>query len=115
MEGWTMEERFFASFIHCFFIAFGVVIGGAIIGSAGAFFTGESPMTAMNRLAQSLKIWAIVCAIGGTFDAIENFQKGFLDGSTLDLFKQLMFIISSMVGVKAGIQIITWITNEDVF
>ncbi len=110
-----MEERFFASFIHSFFIAFGVIIGGAIIGSAGAFFTGESPLAAMSRISQSLKIWAIVCAIGGTFDAIETFQKGFLDGGTMDLFKQIMFILSAMVGVKAGLQIITWITNEDVF
>lgn len=109
-----MEERFFASFIHCFFIAFGVIIGGTILGSAGSFFTGEAPLTAMSRIAQSLKIWAIVAAIGGTFDAIENFQKGFLDGSTLDLLKQVMFIISAMIGVKAAILIISWITNEDV-
>lgn len=109
-----MEERFFASFIHCFFIAFGVIIGGSIIGSAGSFFTGDAPLTAMNRIASSLKIWAIVAAIGGTFDAIENFQKGFLDGSTLDLFKQIMFIISAMIGVKAGILLINWITSEDV-
>lgn len=109
-----MEERFFASFIHCFFIAFGVIIGGTILGSAGSFFTGEAPLTSMNRIAQSLKIWAIVAAIGGTFDAIENFQKGFLDGSTLDLFKQIMFIISAMIGVKAAMLIISWITNEDI-
>lgn len=109
-----MEERFFVSFIHCYFIAFGVIIGGTIIGSIGAFLTGEAPLTAMGRIAQSLKIWAIVAAIGGTFDAIENFQKGFLDGSTLDLFKQLMFIISAMVGVKSGILLIHWFTNEDV-
>lgn len=109
-----MEERFIVSFIHCFFIAFGVIVGGTVIGSIGAFLTGEAPITAMNRIAQSLKIWAIVAAIGGTFDAIENFQKGFLDGSTLDLFKQLMFIISAMVGVKAGILLIHWITNEEV-
>lgn len=109
-----MEERFFASFIHCFFIAFGVIVGGTVIGSAGSFFTGDAPLTAMNRIAQSLKIWAIVCAIGGTFDAIETFQKGFLDGSTLDLFKQFMLIISAMLGVKAAILLITWITSEDI-
>jgi len=108
-----MEERFFASFIHCFFIAFGVVIGGTILGSFGSFFTGDAPLSSMNRIAQSLKIWAIVAAIGGTFDAIENFQKGFLDGSTMDLFKQFLFIISAMIGVKAAILIISWITNED--
>lgn len=109
-----MEERFFASFIHCFFIAFGVVIGGTILGSVGSFFTGDAPLTAMNRIAQSLKIWAIVAAIGGTFDAIENFQKGFLDGSTMDLFKQVFIIIAAMLGVKSASLIISWITNENI-
>lgn len=109
-----MEERFFASFIHCFFIAFGVVVGGTIIGSAGSFFTGDAPLTAMNRIAQSLKIWAIVAAIGGTFDAIETFQKGFLENSTMDLFKQFLLIISAMMGVKAALLLINWITNEDI-
>lgn len=108
-----MEERFFAAFIHCFFIAFGVVIGGTIIGSIGSFLTGDAPMSAMNRIAQSLKIWAIVAAIGGTFDAIENFRLGFLEGSTMDLFKQFMFIIAAMIGVKTAILLITWITNEE--
>lgn len=114
MGGFYMEERFFASFIHCFFIAFGVIIGGTIIGSIGSFLTGDAPLTAMTRIAQSLKIWAIVAAIGGTFDAIENFQKGFLDGSTMDLFKQFMFILSAMIGVKTAILLITWLTNEEI-
>lgn len=108
-----MEERFFASFIHCFFIAFGVVIGGTVIGSIGSFLTGEAPLHAMNRIAQSLKIWAIVAAIGGTFDAIENFQRGFLDGSTMDLLKQMMLIIVAMIGVKTAILLISWLTSEE--
>jgi|SRR5690625_3934930 len=109
-----MEERFFVSFIHCFFIAFGVVIGGTIIGSIGSFLTGDAPLSAMNRIAKSIKIWAIVAAIGGTFDAIETFQKGLLYGSTFDMFKQFLFIISAMFGVQAASLIISWITSEDI-
>ncbi|MEI3614349.1 YtrH family sporulation protein [Pseudogracilibacillus sp. SO30301A] len=108
-----MEERFFVSFIHCFFIAFGVMVGGTIIGSIGSFLTGDAPLHAMNRIAKSIKIWAIVAAIGGTFDAIENFQKGLTDGSTFDLFKQFLFILAAMMGVKTASIIISWITNED--
>ena len=33
-----MEERFFASFIHCFFIAFGVIVGGTVIGKCRLIF-----------------------------------------------------------------------------
>src|SRR5690625_2343431 len=108
-----MEERFFASFIHCFFIAFGVVIGGTVIGSAGSFLTGDAPLSAMNRIAHSIKIWAIVAAIGGTFDAIENFHRGFLDGSTMDLFKQILIILSAMLGVKTAMIFVTWMTHEE--
>lgn len=109
-----MEERFFAAFIHCYFIAFGVVIGGAIIGSIGSFATGEAPLTAMTRIGKSLRIWAIVAAIGGTFDAIANLEKGFVEGSTIDLFKQILLIISAMSGVRTATIIMMWLTQEDV-
>lgn len=109
-----MEERFFASFIHCYFIAFGVIIGGAIIGSIGSFATGEAPLTAINRIAKGLRIWAIVAAIGGTFDAIANFERGLLDGSTIDLFKQALLILSAMGGVKTAILLLEWLIQEDV-
>ncbi len=109
-----MEERFFASFIHCFFIAFGVIIGGALIGSIGSFATGEAPLTAISRIAKGLRIWAIVAAIGGTFDAIANLQKGLLYGTTLDLFKQGLLILSAMGGVRAAFLLIQWFVQEDV-
>lgn len=109
-----MEERFFATFIHCYFIAFGVLIGGAIIGSIGDFATGNAPLTSISRIAKSLRIWAIVAAIGGTFDAIYNFQKGVFDGSTLDLFKQALLILSAMGGVKTAIVLLEWFIQEDI-
>ncbi|WP_188453423.1 YtrH family sporulation protein [Virgibacillus oceani] len=108
-----MEEQFFVKFIHCYFIAFGVIIGGAIIGSIGSFATGDAPLTAMGRIAKSLRIWAIVAAIGGTFDTIAEFEKG-LDGQAIDIFKQLLIILSAMGGVKSAILLISWFIQEDV-
>lgn len=107
-----MEERFFAAFIHCFFIALGVILGGSIIGSIGEFLTGDAPVSSMTRIADRLKIWAIVAAIGGTFDAIANVERSIFGGSTFDLFKQVLLIISAMGGVKAGMTIIEWITRK---
>ncbi|WP_047981605.1 YtrH family sporulation protein [Ornithinibacillus contaminans] len=109
-----MEERFFAQFIHCFFIAFGVILGGTLIGSVGAFATGDAPFTEMARLARKLGIWGIVAAIGGTFDAIENLQKGLIDGSSIDLLKQGLLILSAMGGAKMAMVIIGWLIQEDV-
>ncbi|RKQ29899.1 YtrH family sporulation protein [Oceanobacillus halophilus] len=109
-----MEERFFETFIHCFFIAFGVIIGGSIIGSIGAFATGDAPLTYIARIANNLKIWAIVAAIGGTFDAIENFQNGLFNGTTMDIVKQILLILSAMGGVKVATLIIEWLIQEEI-
>ncbi|GIO27816.1 YtrH family sporulation protein [Ornithinibacillus bavariensis] len=108
-----MEERFFAQFIHCFFIAFGVILGGTLIGGIGAFATGDAPFTEMGRIARKLWIWGIVAAIGGTFDAIDNFKRA-LDGSSIDLIKQGLIILSAMGGAKAAIIIISWLIQEEV-
>lgn len=108
-----MEERFFTSFIHCYFIAFGVIIGGSLVGSMGSFFTGDAPIAAISRLAKSLRIWAIVAAIGGTFDAISNFEKG-LDGSSVDVFKQILLIVAAMGGVKSAILILSWAIQQEI-
>ncbi|HLQ72422.1 MAG TPA: YtrH family sporulation protein [Bacillota bacterium] len=109
-----MEERFFVSVFHCFFIAFGIIIGGSLIGSIGAFATGDAPLTAMGRIAKGLRIWAIVAAIGGTFDAIATFERGLLEGSSMDLVKQILIILSAMGGVKTAIILIQWFTQKDV-
>lgn len=109
-----MEERFIVAVIHCYFIAFGVIIGGAVIGSLGSFLTGDPPFTAITRIAKALRIWAVVAAIGGTFDAISNLERGLTDGSTVDLFKQIFIILSAMGGVKSAFIIIGWFLQEDV-
>ncbi|MFD2926214.1 YtrH family sporulation protein [Halobacillus naozhouensis] len=108
------EERLIVSMIQCFFIAFGVIMGGTLIGSIGSFLTGEAPLTSMYRIAKALRIWAIVAAIGGTFDAISNFEKGIFDGSTFDLFKQVMIIVSAMGGVQAALLLFEFLLGEEV-
>ncbi|WP_102345300.1 YtrH family sporulation protein [Bacillus sp. Marseille-P3661] len=108
-----VEERFMASMINCYFIALGVMIGGSLIGGIGAFLVGEPPLTIIGRIAKSLKIWAIVAAIGGTFDAITNFQRGLFDGVPLDIFKQILLIVAAMGGTQTGATIINWLIQEN--
>lgn len=108
-----MEERFMSSLLQCFFIAFGVIIGGSFIGSIGAFLAGEPPFTHMNRIAKSLRIWAIVAAIGGTFDVIYNFERGMTEGSTLDIVKQILLIITAMGGAHTALLFMQWLIQEE--
>ncbi|MDC3412640.1 YtrH family sporulation protein [Aquibacillus sp. 3ASR75-11] len=109
-----MEERFFSSMIQIYFIALGVIVGGSLIGSIGSFAAGEPPLTMMSRIAKGLRIWAIVAAIGGTFDAISNFERGIYDGSTMDLIKQILYILSAMGGVQTALMVIEWMTQESI-
>ncbi|WP_159461985.1 YtrH family sporulation protein [Salirhabdus sp. Marseille-P4669] len=109
-----MEENFIPTLIKCYFIAFGVLAGGSFIGSIGAFLVGEPPITTVTRLAKSLRIWAIVAAIGGTFDAISTIERGLFEGGTIDAIKQISFIISAMAGVQSAILFIEWFSQEEI-
>jgi Sporulation protein YtrH len=106
------EQPFFTLFLQSYFIALGVLIGGSIIGGLAAFLTGKPPLTAIYRLSHMIHIWAIVTAIGGTFDAVSTFERGLLEGETRALFKQILLILSALGGAQTGSLIISWLTQE---
>lgn len=107
-----MNEAFVPTFFNSFFIALGVLLGGSIIGGLSAFLTGNPPLTEIYRLSNSLRIWAIVAAIGGTFDTVYNFERGLMQGETDYLIKQIFLILSAFGGAQTGSIIITWLTRE---
>jgi hypothetical protein len=106
------EIGFFPTFIESYFIALGVILGGSLIGGIAAFLTGQPPLTAVYRLSTDLRIWAIVAAIGGTFDAVYTFERGIFNAETRDIFKQLLIILSALGGAQTGALIINWLTQE---
>ncbi|SIC52364.1 Sporulation membrane protein ytrH [Mycobacteroides abscessus subsp. abscessus] len=61
-----------------------------------------------------IRIWAIVAAIGGTFDAVYSFERGLFQGETKDIFKQFMLILSALGGAQTGALIISWLTQEHI-
>ncbi|MBM7714821.1 YtrH family sporulation protein [Siminovitchia sp. FSL H7-0308] len=107
-----MHESFFPTFFYCYFVALGVLLGGSLIGGLAAFITGEPLLTEIANTAVKVRIWAIIAAIGGTFDTVYSFEKGFLEGGTRDLFKQFLWILSAMGGAKTASLIISWLTQE---
>jgi hypothetical protein len=113
--GSSMEtDTFIATFIKVYFIALGVIFGGSLIGGIGAYITGDAPLTSIFRMANKLKIWALVAAIGGTFDAFYSFERGIFEGATKDIVKQILLIISAMGGSQTGWLLISWFTQEHV-
>jgi hypothetical protein len=79
------------------------------MGGLGAFIIDEYPMFKMVRLAEQLKIWAMVAAIGGTFDTIRNFEVTILGGQLNLAFQQLIFILSAFMGAHAGTVLVRWL------
>jgi hypothetical protein len=108
------EIGFFPSFIESYFIALGVLLGGSIIGGIAAFLTGQPLLFSVSRLSSVLRIWAIVAAIGGTFDAVYSFERGIFDGETRDIVKQLLLILAALGGAQTGALLINWLTQENV-
>ena len=105
-------ERFLITLIIAFFVAIGVVMGGSFIGGIGAFLVNEPPLKTIATLANSLKIWALVAAIGGTFDMIANLERGFFYGTPTEIIKQILLVMTAMSGAYTGTQIIQWFTQE---
>lgn len=54
-----VKEAFIPNFISCYFIALGVILGGAIIGGVGAYLSGQPPLSIITSLANRLKIWRL--------------------------------------------------------
>ncbi|WAA10163.1 YtrH family sporulation protein [Fervidibacillus albus] len=107
-----MNEAFVPTFFHSFFIALGVLLGGSLLGGLSAFLTGNPPLTEIYRLSNSLRIWAIVAAIGGTFDMVYRFERGLIYGDTDDLIKQIFLILAALGGAQTGSVIINWLTQD---
>jgi len=107
-----VKDDFMSLFILSYFIALGVIIGGSFVGAFGAFLIKKPPLYYMYTLSSNLRIWALVAAIGGTFDTFYSFERGIFEGATKDVVKQILFILSAMGGAQTGALIIKWFTQE---
>jgi hypothetical protein len=109
-----VKQTFLSLLITSYFIAFGVMLGGSLLGGLGSFLAGEPPLTMIKRFSDSLRIWALVAAIGGTFDTFYSFERGIFQGETRDIIKQVLLILFAMGGMQTGLTIIKWLTQEHV-
>ncbi|MEJ6949681.1 YtrH family sporulation protein [Natronospora cellulosivora (SeqCode)] len=92
--------------IPVFFIALGVVLGGTFIGSIGGIIIHESPIKIMVDIADDLKLYAIICAIGGTFTNLRMLEGVFLKGDLLIILQQFFILLSAFFGAQLGYWII---------
>ena len=94
-----------------FFIALGVVIGGAFFGGLGGILAGQSPLKIMSDLAEDLKLYAVVSAIGGTFNNLRLLEGSVFQGELIILLKQIVLLISAFLGAMLGNWLIITLTG----
>lgn len=110
MEG---TETFGADLLLAFFTAFGVVLGASMIGSLATLFVGGSPLETMFKLAHSLKLWAVVVAMGGTFPAIRAIDSGIWGGEFATVVRQALLMLAGLAGAQLGYWIVTLIVGGE--
>jgi len=93
--------------VDAFFIALGVVTGGSLVGALGSLLTGGMPMTAVSDLAERLKLWAVLAALGGTFATLKTLETGLLGGHLMTVARQMALLASAFLGAHSGYIILT--------
>jgi hypothetical protein len=95
-----------------FFIAFGVVLGGALLAGVGSVFLWTPPRVEMLKVAGNLKIWALVAAVGGTIDPIRVIESNMADGHLSVAFQQISYILFAFLGAHMGTELIQWMCKN---
>lgn len=99
-----------AQVILTWFVAYGIVIGGSVMGGIGAFLTEKAPLLAMRDMADQLKIWGLVGALGGTFDSFLQIEK-ILAFHFSPVIRQLILIVAAFLGAHAGTICVQWLVQ----
>lgn len=99
-------QTFWQKTILIFFTSMGIVLGGSLVGAIATILTGQPPFLTARRIADEMKLWAVVAALGGTFSSIEILGSGFFSGQMRPLIKQLLYIIAGIAGAEVAKQII---------
>ncbi len=98
--------------VTTFFIALGVILGGSTLGGlAGFAFNNQPPFYTLLELAEKLKIWALVTALGGTFPALKAIELGFLSGQPAEIIKQLLLIMGAFGGAHLGLLLLKYFSG----
>ncbi|SHG94874.1 YtrH family sporulation protein [Tepidibacter thalassicus] len=102
---------FFNNLVYNFLISFGVILGASSFAGIGALINNQPPFKIMSDVAASIKIWAVIVALGGTFSSFEIIEQGIFKGEIKSVIKQIGYIIVALIGANLGysfIKLIKW-------
>ena len=98
--------------IAALFVSMGVVIGGSLFGGVSAIVTGRPPIATIQELARTIKLWAVVVAIGGSFPTIQAIETGLLAGQPGVLLRQAAVVLAGLGGAQMGQWLVTTLTGR---
>ncbi len=105
-------DDFFTKAAFSFFIAFGVVLGGALLAGMGSVFLLTPPKEKMLQVAGNLKIWALVAAVGGTIDPIRVIESHVIEGYLSPALYQIGYILFAFLGAHMGTELVQWMCRN---
>ncbi|MBE3549868.1 MAG: hypothetical protein BLITH_0258 [Brockia lithotrophica] len=91
-----------------FFIAYGMTAGGVLFGGLAAVLSRTPPVPFMLRLAEDLKYWAVMAAVGGTITALRSLEEGVFGGRPGELLKGLALLGAAFLGAAFAAQHLAW-------
>ncbi|MBS4534825.1 YtrH family sporulation protein [Clostridium sp. D2Q-14] len=95
--------------IYNFFIAFGVMLGSCFFAGLAALLLNHPPLKTMIDIGRNIKIWAIAISLGGTFSSFEILEKSILKREMISLIKQVLYIISALIGANCGYALLKYL------
>lgn len=96
-----------------FSVALGILVGGSLAGGTIAALTSGLPARAALALAERLKLWAMVAALGGTFDTLRALESGVFGGHLGLVARQLLLIGGAFAGAHSGYLLVHyWVSGR---
>lgn len=95
------------------FVSMGLVVGGSVCGGLAALITHHNPGSTMLALADQLKIWALVAALGGSMDMLREIHEGIFSINFHPIARQFVYLTAAFVGCQIGYMIIVWLVGSD--
>ena len=90
-----------------FFLSLGVTLGGGLLGALGLWLAGRGPQNPA-VVGYGIRIWAVAIAIGGTFTALENLERGFSAHALSAIVRDTISIVMAYLGAQSGY----WLLNQ---